>query len=386
MSILTYNKEKSKHPFYFYEGKGWKIETKIKLENGAYIKVSKCWFKTKRDAENAFPRVIEERKRKLSENSSISRAFIGWGKFSDRYIDFRRTQIKAASLAVDKNRLSAFFDPIFDGLYAKDCFKREMAVKVQERALNKKCSRAEKNKTLSMYLKMLEFAFDHEYLEDDSDYRKCKTEIHMFGASEENEVPKNEKVVITLDQQEALLNAIADPKDKMLTLLLCETGARVSEALALTVGDFDPLARTIHIHSTVSRDEFGCYRVYNRTKTPLGNRRIPITEAVSQILASYIEAYALDDDDYLFASKEAESGVLEYTAYKKRLTKYCKTAGIPVITPHCLRHTFATRLSESCRTDAERQARAYIMGHSIIVDEQTYTAHNQLAVAKTLIG
>lgn len=382
MSILPNKPTKSKPPFYFYEGKGWKIETKIKVD-GKFVKLSKCWFRTLQEAAAALPAAAEERAKKITKGP---KQVVTWSDFTERYIAYRRTQVKGSSLTLDKTRIRYFFDPLFIDKKVGDCFKRESARMVQEKAVAEKSSRVHRNKTLHMYLAMLEFAFDHEYLDDDADFRKAKSEISKIAVSEEEAVKKYDKHILTSSEQEALLSVIVDEKDKLLTYLLLETGMRVSEALTLKAEDFDFDEGTVHVHATVSRDEFGTRRIYNRTKTPLGQRHIPLREEAQRIVASYIAAFGIKADGFLFPSESTVSGVMDYFAYKNRLSSYSRKAGIPHISPHCLRHTVATRLSETCHSDAERQARAYIMGHSVLVDEQTYTAHNQLTTAKRLIN
>lgn len=383
MSSVSKKPSRSNPPFYYFEGKGWKIETKIKID-GTFRKLNKGYYPKIQDARADYQAQVDALTERLTKKPTTHEGAM-WEDFKDDFISMRRRVLTGSSLALDKTRFHSIFDPLFAGKKARDCFKREAAFNVQQTVDAWKANRKNKNKTLSYYLHMLEYAFLHEYLEDDADYRRCKSEITMISSQEEDSAVK-ERQVLTTEQCQALCDAITDVKDKMLTTLMLETGLRIGEALALRVCDFDFGKMELSVSRTVSVDEFGEVREYNRTKTALGTRVIPLSAKFASLAGTYCQAMRLDRADLLFPQYEDKSVAMDGSAYRKRLYSYCDSAGIPRITPHCLRHTFATLLSKKCHTDSDRQARAYIMGHSVTVDEEIYTAHNRLENAKGLIG
>lgn len=388
MSILSNKPDKSKPPFYYYAGKGWEIDTKVKI-GGTFKKLHRKWFATLNEAKEAYPNIILELKEKLDKKAAYEerKKIIYYEDFEDEFIEYRKTQVKGASIRVDRQRLKTYIQPFAKGKPISECFKAETARRVQLKVASAQLTRKTKNKIISLYLWMLEYAFQHEYLEEDADYRKCKAEMHYIRATEENGMEeRQEKVVLTESQCNALLEAIYDPADKLLTTIMLETGVRIGEALPLRPMDFNFQDGLLNISRTVSSDEWGNRRIFNRTKTKLGLRSIPVKKSLLYIVQAYAEKLGIAHDGLLFPSTEKNSPCMDGSAYRLRLKRYCIASKLPLISPHCLRHTFATRLSLNCHSDAERQARAYIMGHSVVVDEEVYTAHNRLETAKTLIS
>lgn len=383
MSSLSNKATKSNPPFYFYEGKGWKIEAKIKVD-GKFRKLSKCWYRTLNEARADYQNQANALLLKRSA-SEKRREDVTWEEFRERFLDHRRTQVRGSTLAIDKTRFHTVFDPVFRNMDVKNVFKRENALKIQQKIRLWSANRKNKNKALAYYLSMLEFAYDREYLEDDADYRRCKSEITMITSTEQDERAQ-EKTILTSAQCDALLDAINDAHDKMLTMLMSETGLRIGEALTLRVSDFDFQKSELVVSRTEAIDEYGQRREYNRTKTKLGLRTVPVSASFRDVALSYCKAFGYSGNDLMFPSYEDRSVSMDASAYRIRLSAYCVQAGVPRITPHCLRHSFCTRLSERCHTDADRIARSYIMGHSVAVDESVYANHNQLQNAKKLIG
>lgn len=116
----------------------------------------------------------------------------------------------------------------------------------------------------------------------------------------------------------------------MLVRLLLSTGMRISEALALTTGDFDAEARTISVTSSKN----GVSRV------------VPLGEATASRIASYVSAGAMDGG-FLFTSPYT-GGPYSCDGVRYMFRKLCDEAGIrteagrrPRV--HDCRHWFCTR-------------------------------------------
>lgn len=383
MSSLSNKPSKSNPPFYFYEGRGWKIDTKVKVE-GTFRHLSYGWYRTLNEARSDYQTQTDALIARYTK-AEKRRTEISYEEFKEVFLEYRRTQVRGSTLAIDKTRFHTVFDPVFKNMDVKNVFKRENALKIQQKIGLWSANRKNKNKALSYYLAMLEFAFNREYLEDDADYRRCKSEITMIKSTEQDEQTQ-EKTILTSEQLERLIEVIDDAHDKMLTMLMSETGLRIGEALALRVSDFDFIEGQLNVSRTEAIDEFGQRKLYNRTKTSLGLRSVPLSRNFLTIVMSYCDAFGYRGNDLIFPSYEDKQASMESSAYRQRLTKYCELAGVPRITPHSLRHSFCTRLSQKCVTDADRIARSYIMGHSVEVDEAVYASHNQLQTAKKLIG
>lgn len=140
--------------------------------------------------------------------------------------------------------------------------------------------------------------------------------------------------------------------------LLLETGMRIGEMCGLKWEDIDFENRIIKIKRTVQR----IYKAENKTseviigstKTGAGKRIIPITEKIY----GYLKAYKKDDDVYVASGKKTPTEPRTHRQYHK---KVMEKVGIKYITPHGLRHTFATR---AIQHNVDPKTVSSLLGHS----------------------
>lgn len=155
-------------------------------------------------------------------------------------------------------------------------------------------------------------------------------------------------------------------RDAALVEIMLGSGLRVSEALALRVGDIALNGRTPSSGSgrggevTVRRGKGGVHRV------------VPLTSPVRQALKVYLESQPeLKPDDPLWIGERGplhdRSGVFNL------LKKYARLAGLDpdLISPHILRHTFATRYLAANPDDL--RGLAAILGHANLNTVMIYT-------------
>jgi len=139
--------------------------------------------------------------------------------------------------------------------------------------------------------------------------------------------------VLSVKEVNALLNAIENPRYQAMAMLMYGTGLRVSEARVLEVSDIDG-------HRGVIRVRHG-----------KGNKAREVM--LSSELYSWLREYWARNQPappYLFASKRGQLVALD--SLRSALAKAAKSAFIKKrVTPHILRHSFATHLLEQ-GTDA----------------------------------
>lgn len=135
----------------------------------------------------------------------------------------------------------------------------------------------------------------------------------------------------------AAVRAINNPVISAYLQVLLLTGARREELAGLGWGDVDFQWKTIHIADKVED----------------AGRTIPLTPYVGQLLQSLQKI-----NKWVFASKRAKSGRLQEP--RKAHNQAIKTAGLPPLSIHGLRRSFAT-LSEW--VEAPSGITAQIMGH-----------------------
>ena len=143
-------------------------------------------------------------------------------------------------------------------------------------------------------------------------------------------------------------------RDLAILLLLYGAGLRVAEALSLT-------ARAMPIGSTL--------RVTGkRSKT----RIVPIVPAIREAVDAYVSQcpYPLSGDAPLFVG--ARGGPLNPDLVRRAVAAARKRLGLPdSLTPHALRHSFATHL---LARGADLRALQELLGHASLSSTQIYTA------------
>lgn len=149
--------------------------------------------------------------------------------------------------------------------------------------------------------------------------------------------------------------------------LLLLTGCRRGEALALQWQDIDFNKKTITVNKTVTYNGNKPH-IENHTKTNAGMRKVILLDALLNHLLPLAEA--AEPDDYVFNNSADTKSPLTQTEFRRRWQKYITAAKIE-ITPHQLRHAYATILFDA-KVD-EKVAQSF-MGHSKIeITRNIYT-------------
>ncbi|MEY4705308.1 MAG: Tyrosine recombinase XerD [Nitrospirota bacterium] len=182
--------------------------------------------------------------------------------------------------------------------------------------------------------------------------------IGLFSMARGVRLPKTlspQEVTALLDL--AALPALEDLRDRAMVELLYATGLRVTELVTAELAQ-------------VSLD-VGYLLV---TGKGAKQRLVPMGEGARQLLRQYVEEARPQllkqrASRYLFVSRRG--GPLTRQAFWKLLRRRAQRAGITqVISPHMLRHSFATHLLEG---GADLRSVQVMLGHANIVTTQIYT-------------
>jgi integrase/recombinase XerD len=139
-------------------------------------------------------------------------------------------------------------------------------------------------------------------------------------------------------------------RDKAIFMVMYASGLRVSELCGLNVGD-------------VSDDQVRVRGKGNK------ERVIPIAAAAVAAVDDYLTRFRTEGDGPLFLSSQGKR--MDRVALWERVKFYGKKAGISKeISPHTLRHSFATHLLEN---GADLRVIQEMLGHSNIATTDRYT-------------
>ncbi len=167
--------------------------------------------------------------------------------------------------------------------------------------------------------------------------------------------------VLTFEEILRLLNApdVSHPRgrrDRAMLFVMYAAGLRVSELVGLTLADVDTRRGVV--------SAFGKGRK---------RRLVPLGEAALEVL----EVYMQDRQHHRHASQSAvlflspRGRALSRQAFFKRVVLHARTAGISKpVSPHKLRHSFATHLLEG---GADLRSVQALLGHANISTTEVYT-------------
>lgn len=195
----------------------------------------------------------------------------------------------------------------------------------------------------------------HNYLE--------KEEKETVNPSEFIDRPKTNKTLphsLTVEEVDRLLDikleSPFDYRNKAMLELMYGSGLRVSELVSLTVYDIDFNNDIVRIKGKGSKE-----------------RIVPLNDIAVYYLKEYLDKRHLllkkKQTDYLFLNSRGTG--ISRQGFFKNLKEILKEKGLnPEISPHSLRHSFATHLLNG---GADLRSIQMLLGHSDIATTRIYT-------------
>jgi integrase/recombinase XerC len=171
---------------------------------------------------------------------------------------------------------------------------------------------------------------------------------------------------ITVDEVERLLSAPDDndllgARDRAILETLYSTGIRVSEVVAINRGDLNESNECIVIKGKGRRERL----------VPLGAHALKSLRHYLDMLDAEMKAAGLTSstDAPLFVNKHGSR--LSSRSVRRKVAKYLVKVGLdPDISPHTIRHSFATHLLNN---GADLRAVQELLGHQSLSSTQVYT-------------
>ncbi len=189
-------------------------------------------------------------------------------------------------------------------------------------------------------------------------------EFHKMDHLKDVKTPKRAKSLpksLNEDEVKRLIRAVdtdtrqrkfTRTRDKLILSLLYSSGLRVSEVVSLKVNDIDLKDRTIRIRGKGNKD-----------------RIVLFDQKTKKLLKEYLHERS-QESEYLFLNRFGNPLTPRYIQIT--IKKYATKAGIKKkVTPHILRHSFATHL---LKNGVDIRAIQQLLGHSNLSTTQIYTS------------
>jgi integrase/recombinase XerD len=208
-----------------------------------------------------------------------------------------------------------------------------------------------------------------EYLVIERGYSKSSVYLHIralesffsfLGLNELSKLkppkrPQRVPTYLTDEDVRALIRNAESLRDKVIIEMLAYTGVRVSELCHLRISDIDLTRKSIRIRSGKGDKD----RIVLFKDNILTDLNLYIHEIKSQNPKA----------EFLFPTKKSK--YISPISVERIIRKLAKSAGMDKkVTPHVLRHTFATSL---LRNGADIRIIQVLLGHSSISTTQIYT-------------
>lgn len=179
--------------------------------------------------------------------------------------------------------------------------------------------------------------------------------------------PKQEKRLpktLDLEQVQKLLDAPGDgdllsARDKAMLEVLYSSGIRVSELVELETQDIDLQEGVLRVKGKGRKDRL----------TPIGSQAIKAIQRYFEMRQNDSRCQQSTHATRVFLNKHGEP--LSTRSVRRKLDKYLVQAGLdPGISPHTLRHSFATHLLNN---GADLRSVQELLGHQSLSTTQIYT-------------
>lgn len=263
------------------------------------------------------------------------------------YLDYLKFEKKLSKNTLDsyENNLQQF----------TNYFKEKNILLLKETDIKEFISKLDKSaKTKAHYLTVLNSFYN--FLCDEEKIQKNPCEN-----IKQPKLPKTLPNYLTIEEVDKLLDLRLDNplayRNKAMLELLYSTGVRISELIELKLHNIDFTDELIRVIGKGSKE-----------------RIIPLGEEAIKYLSMYVNQYRnlilkTKTSDYLFINNFGNK--ITRQGFFKIIKKECKNHGIEKnVSPHTLRHSFATHLLNN---GADLRVIQELLGHSDIATTQIYT-------------
>lgn len=313
-------------------------------------------------------------KRELDKNEQLKRQEIAEGierrknpkvqEYIESWLDNRMLHVKESTYRGQRQVLN-----IITQIYIQSAGKTFGEIRLPDvtvddvKLIQKELLTSRRTQTVNDYMALLKHVFKDAVKERRIDF--CPVDAVVTLRRTEKRARDGIHRALTIQEQKAFFDCKRTKESNYYNVyrLAINTGMRFGEIGALSYSDIR--GGMIHVTKTITRTDTGAYRVGDTPKTDAGNRTIPITEKIAEIIEdqkeinSILYGNVIGMDDLIF--RAPQGGLLMATPASREIKRICKLTGIEDFTMHAFRATFATRCIEQGMNPRTIQE---LLGHS----------------------
>ncbi len=284
----------------------------------------------------------------IDNHSYIANPNISFGAWLDEWLDvYVKPNVKLSTYGSYERQIRLHIKPEIGRIKLKD-----LTANTLQKLLNKKRNEGLSASSVRGVFKVISCAYKEAYRNNYVKRNIC--DLVTLPKEQQREMR-----VFTLEEQQALQDALEGERLGIGVLLSLYTGMRIGEILGLKFSDIDFKERTVTVRRSLNRltlydnSEKKTDIVISEPKTSNSNRVIPLQKFLIPLLKEHKQMLAVEkkrvcqlynDNDFVICNEYGKC--IEPRTYQVFFKNMLEKAKIETTHFHTLRHTFATRALE----------------------------------------